>query len=71
MGRGVSAIVDPDKVRATIEFTFTLGEWKQIRKFIETGKTVEWPLSDITSSIVDLSIQMEKAFYAKPTNDQP
>ena len=55
-------IVDPDKIKATLSFTMTLSEWKQIRKTLESNRA--YTELQVINEIIDLTSQLEKAFYS-------
>jgi hypothetical protein len=50
----------PDSIEFTVQITMPLGDWKMLKKQLETDKFPSWQLS---SKITDIIIQAEKNFY--------
>ncbi len=57
----IARVVNPDKIRCTLEFTMSLEDWKQIRKTL--GTNAAHTELQVMNEITDLVRQLEKTFY--------
>ena len=55
-------IVNPDKIQATLSFTKTLSDWKQIKKTLESNRC--YTELQVINEIIDLTNKLEKTFYS-------
>lgn len=62
-------VVDPDKIVCELTFSMSLGDWKQIRKTLNSNKT--YAEMQLLNEISDLVFQLEKTYYANvPKRDE-
>jgi hypothetical protein len=64
MSKALAQVVDPDEIKCTLQFTMTLGDWKQINKTL--GSNAAYTELQIMNQISDLVCQLEKVFYSIP-----
>ena len=58
---GTATVQNPDAIQCTLQFTLSLGGWKQIRKTLQSnGHHTEL---QIIGEIVDLVYQLEQVYY--------
>jgi hypothetical protein len=69
MPRALAQVVNPDEIKCTLQFTMTLGDWKQINKTL--GLNAAYTELQIMNEIRDLVTQLERVFYSveAPIND--
>lgn len=54
------AITNPNEVEATISITLKLKDWLKCRQLIAEGMINQWPLAELTSAIVSLSLTLNE-----------
>lgn len=59
---GMATVVDPNKIKCTLQFTMALEDWKQVKKTLNTNAAYEE--LQIMTEITDLVSQLEKTFYS-------
>lgn len=58
----IAEINDPDSIVCTMQFTMSLGDWKQIRKTLRSNAA--YTELQIINEITDLVDKLEKTLYA-------
>ncbi len=58
-------IKDPEKIEFSLTFTMPLSDWQLLKKQFKAnaGGYVEWPASQFTSEIVNMTSQATQKFY--------
>lgn len=57
-----ATIENPDNIECTLQFTMSLGDWKQIRKTLKSNE--DWAELQVMNEISDLVYQLEKTYYS-------
>ncbi len=59
MGR--ATIERPDDIKCTLEFSMTLGEWKNVRKTLRNNQA--WAENQLIADITDIINKIEQTFH--------
>ena len=59
---GIATVNNPDDIKCTLQFTMSLGDWKQVMKTLSFNTT--YAEVQVINEINDLVSQLEKTFYS-------